>query len=220
MIISREKKFIFFACGKTGTTSLEKLLEPYHDAKELDLQIGYALYQMRYRHHRPFNPKHALPSLVKSFMEDEEWDSYFKFVFVRNPWDWLVACFCYNFKFLSQFLGKFELDHAEAIWHLMKLHNQSMTAENYFQHSFVYEEGKQIVDYVGRFETLQQDFDEICRRIGIPQQPVPHENKSSHVDYRKLYTPQTIDWVRDRYREDIGLFGYDFSTGLPATTLF
>ena len=210
MIISQEKKFIFFACGKTGTTSIEKILEPYHDAKELDHHIGYELYQLRKRYNKPFNPKHALPSLVRKHMTAEEWDSYFKFVFVRNPWDWLIAGFCYNFRFLSQFLEKFEKEHFDAIWYLMKLHNQSLDSENYFQHNFVFDQGRQIMDYVGKFESIQNDFDEICRRIAIPLQQLPHENKTQHLDYRKLYTPETIEMVREKYRQDIELFGYAF----------
>ncbi len=210
MIISQEKKFIFFACGKTGTTSIEKILQPYHDAADLELQIGYDCYLLRKQFNKPYNPKHVLPSMVRKYMTDSEWNSYFKFVFVRNPWDWVIASFCYNFKFLSQFLGKFEKEHFDAIWHLLKLHNQSPENDNYYQHNFVYEKDIQVVDYVGKFESIHSDFTEICTRINVPLQNLPHENKSHHQDYKSLYTPETIEMVKHRYQRDIELFGYEY----------
>ena len=210
MIISHEKKFIFFACGKTGTTSIEKILKPYHQETELDLKVGYELYLLRQEHNKPFNPKHVLPSLVKKHMTEEEWNSYFKFVFVRNPWDWLLANFCYNFRFLSQFLKKFDKEHFDAIWYFLKFHNQSLGSENYFQYNFAFDNGKQIVDYIGRFETLQDDFDEICRKISIPVQKLPHDNRTEHLDYNTLYTPEALEMVRNKFEQDIVLFDYKF----------
>ncbi|MFD2162725.1 hypothetical protein ACFSJU_10010 [Paradesertivirga mongoliensis] len=110
--------------------------------------------------------------------------------------------------FLSQFTGKFEQEHFDAIWYL--LNNQSLEAENYFQYNFVFEGDEQIVDYLGKFETLQNDFDEICKRISIPHQQLPHENRTQHPDYRDLYCSETKDLVQSKFRKDIELLGYSF----------
>ena len=66
------------------------------------------------------------------------------------------------------------------------------------------------VDYVMRFETLQSDFDAVCRRIGIPAQMLPRRNKSYHRPYREYYDAELIDLVSASQSADIEHFGYRF----------
>lgn len=85
MILSHKHKFIFICNGKTGTTSIEAALEPYQEGKELDLGVP-----------RLFVPKHIPPALLRGVLPAAVWDEYFKFVFVRNPWDLFVSNWYHN----------------------------------------------------------------------------------------------------------------------------
>ncbi len=68
-----------------------------------------------------------------------------------------------------------------------------------------------VTDALIRFETLQQDFDLICDRIGKPRVLLPHVNaKVSTGDYRALYTPQTKALVEAMFAEDLETFHYSF----------
>jgi sulfotransferase famil protein len=69
-MISDRHKFIFVHIQKTGGTSIEKVFEPLADLRDV-----------------PF--KHASAAHYRESFPDQ-FDSYFKFSFVRNPWDWLV----------------------------------------------------------------------------------------------------------------------------------
>ena len=40
-------------------------------------------------------------------------------------------------------------------------------------------DGRLLMDFVGRFETLQADFDAVCGSIGLPPTPIPHVNDNT-----------------------------------------
>ncbi len=211
MIISHKNKFIFFACGKTGSTSIENVLSKYHDGTSVINNIENELARLRRTHSRPYNLKHVRPALLKKQFTNEEWKSYFKFSFVRNPWDWVLSNFFYNFPYLGQTLYRFKMEHFDAIWYFLRIHNQCLYSDSYFQSDFVYDqEGASLVDFVGRYETLQDDFNKVCQILKIEPENLLRLNSSRHLPYKSIYTPETIEAVKIRFSKDIDLLGYTY----------
>lgn len=144
---------------------------------------------------------------IKKKLPQEIWDNYFKFGIVRNPWDWQVSLYHYilerkkhwaheEVKKCSDFndyieSGKFKIGHP---------------SQNHF---FTNENGDLMVDYIAKFETLEDDFKTICNRIGIINE-LPHLNKSQRDDYRKYYNAKTKQLVEEYFKKDIELFNYSF----------
>ena len=148
----------------------------------------------------------------------EDWDGYFTFSFVRNPWAQFLSF--YYFKKtgvhkppLTEFL-KMSYDE------LSKMHN---TPRNWAEskRTGIYrnqisqlsdDDDNVIVDFIGRFENLQEDFDKVCERINIPQRTLPHRNKREykHKPYWEYYDDESIEIIRNLYKKDIEYFGYEF----------
>jgi hypothetical protein len=95
MILSHRHKFIFFCNGKTATTSVEKVLEPLHEGRAFGFDAPGL-----------FIAKHIPPSIVRGMLPEKVWRDYFKFVFVRNPFAWVVSQWKYNFKLMTLPAGK------------------------------------------------------------------------------------------------------------------
>ena len=212
MIVSTKKKFIFFAVGKTGSTSIEASLSEFHDGHELVKRVDENLRPIRKKYRRPFRMKHMRPAFVRSLMDTDEWNSYFKFAFVRNPWDWVVSQICGSKMAKSRSaIQQLKPSHLEYMWRRLRFRNQSMDHANYFQHPFVWDlQGNDLLNFVGRFESIDNDFAEGCSRIGIAPRQLSHKNKGNHPHYRSMYTKEMRNLVAERYSEDIRLLGYSF----------
>ena len=84
------------------------------------------------------------------------------------------------------------------------------------QTDFIYtEEYDLLVDYVGRFETLQGSFSQICKKLDLPAIELPHLNASKTIypryeEYQDYYDDETVDFVSQIYEKDIELFNYTF----------
>ena len=66
------------------------------------------------------------------------------------------------------------------------------------------------MDFIGRFERLDYDFDRLVDALGIGITPLQHLNGSiwPHGDFRAFYTPTACEYVKTRYADDLERWGY------------
>jgi hypothetical protein len=206
MIVSTLHKFIFVAIPKTGTHSVRRALRAHMGPEDIE--------QVRLFEQKAF-PMPELAALghghlsleqVRPFMAADDFQSYFKFAFVRNPFDRFVS-FC---AFMTRAEGHFDRAPQIVMRHFLKEQpNHHILFQP--QHSFVTDSaGNPMTDYVGRVEQMQRSYDEVAARIGVPSQQLERVNASNRRDYRTYYNQELIDGVAKLYARDLELFGYEF----------
>jgi hypothetical protein len=140
----------------------------------------------------------------------------FKFGFVRNPFDRMVSLFFYLKKIkceevpdamtFQEFCRKVERrEHPPVGLYNYKGLNQCNPMADWLTDR----NGHLIADFVGRHESVEDDFRKVCESIGIDE-AIPHENKTDHRPYRDYYDGETRAIVEKLYQRDLDLFGYEF----------
>lgn len=160
--------------------------------------------------------KHDPAAKLRQNLGELIWGKYFKFTFVRNPWDRMVSY--YHWRLRNQenvdVQGRTFKD-----W-LRFLHagdSQKLNLNGSFQYGIKSQfemlaiEEEITVDFVGRFENLQQDFEQICQRLAIEPKVLPHKNAiNRNRHYTQFYDEESRILIEDLYHRDIEYFGYEF----------
>jgi ligand-binding SRPBCC domain-containing protein len=154
-----------------------------------------------------------------------DFDRYFKFTFVRNPWDRLVSTYFFlKNGGITPRAKAWSETHLSAFDSFASFVEAWVTADNVAgwrnfrpQHAYVASgDGTLVVDYVGRFERLAQDVSTVCGRLGVDA-TLLHENatRGREADYRSYYTDAMAEAVGQVYARDVELFGYRFDRPAP-----
>lgn len=206
MLISEKHKFLFVHVYKTAGDSITSALLPYANSSvKLILHKALKRFGVVVFDPRPYR-KHAFASEIISMMGRERYNSYFSFAFVRNPWDWQVSLY----KFILRDPNNHHHEIVKGFTDFSEYIEWRCVEEVRHQKDFLYSDsGDKLVDYIGRFESLEDDFSFICDRIGISAS-LPRLNVSERRPYKEYYTSQTAELIRKTYQPDIELFGYEF----------
>jgi hypothetical protein len=161
---------------------------------------------------------HAGAGFYQSVFGQRSYMQFFKFAFVRNPWDRLYS----GYKFAQQGGFGFQQDSE-----LMKeissisfetfvknwLPQQSLESWTIFrpQYKFICDaEGKLLIDRICYFERIQSEYCDLSSFFNIDV-TIPHVNQSlGRVSYRELYDDEMRNLVGELYNKDVTIFGYVF----------
>lgn len=192
MLISHRYKFINIAIPATASISTWKTLRQYSDV------VAVSDMDSPYYHH-------AESSVVKKELPDI-WDSYFKFCFVRNPWERIISHY---------------FSSSQGDWHGRTYDYAKIPFDDFVETHVLSEVGclmckKQSVwytglDYIGRFENYEDSIHTIFRKIGINQEPeIFKVNTTNHKSYREYYNDRTAMMVYEKFKDEIEYLGYEY----------
>lgn len=150
--------------------------------------------------------------LKYGYLSQEQFDSMYKFAFVRNPWARLVSEYNYagydeKWSFAEWVLEHFPTAKDEKGLFQKGGYRHVMPQLDYL----VDDKGEMILDFVGKFESITEDFAKVCQDLGIHDKPLPHKNSGKkRQHYSEYYTPAAQKRVAEMYAKEIEMFGYSY----------
>jgi len=191
LTVSHSQKFVWYRVAKVGTRTI------FNHLKDSDV---------------PLDVEHAswLHYPVKSF------NDYFKFAFVRNPWDRVVSCWrnkvSHNANKNFFLLPDSEAEKLQTFEGFVNFLT-TVDIENCDRH--IRSQSALIdlnsVDFIGRMETFEADASYVFQKLKLPEKEMVSQNVTSHeTSYKKYYSGELASKVAEIYRKDIQMFRYDF----------
>ncbi len=221
MRISHRHRFVFFANPKTGSRSVRRILDPYAEIHGLpghEVTRDFPFYN------------HMRPVEAREVFRERGWDfeDYFKFVMVRNPWSRLVSLYeMFTFReggHWSRLRSRKTRHRGFQVW-VRTLDpdggggvtpglNASVIRLGAF--SFIGfagdEDGRPLVDEVIKLEEIESALPPVLERLGVPlPRRFPRAGRGRYRGgYRAYYDDETRELVEELYNADIERFGYTF----------
>lgn len=197
MVLFKEK-IAFIHINKTGGSSIEKAMG----------------WPMNNPSHSTLNHLQKIPNI----------DQYYKFSFVRNPYDKMVSQYHHrvqnmrderilNISFKDWVKNLDELGFpilgtgTQLTWLSTQEWVWNVDKQLYTKRP---EEIKIGVDFIGFFENLHEDWDIFQKEVGINFGCLPHYRKSNHKSYQEYYDDETREIVYTRFEDDFKYFKYKF----------
>lgn len=208
MIISNSLKYVYIHIPKTGGTSIRSLLYDVPDLSSEIISHWASITEEEYKKYPKVTSELKTHSGVKSaklfcLRHNLNWNNYFKFAFVRNPYDLQVS----NWKYLNKQYNK-QSSFEEYL-------NLFETKRTGFQSNYICDNEKIEVDFIGKFENINQDWLYIVNKI-IPGEltnterfKLPKLNVTNHKHYLEYYTPKLISLVNKSRERDFEIGDYE-----------
>lgn len=202
MIINDKYKFVFVHIQKTAGTSITDYLFKIPETKQI-------------------NHSHSMINTLNC----DNYKDYFKFCFVRNPFDRLVSW--YNMminKDIHNDFSKYILENSNNFSEFLDLTNIINETNEYndnlktpYPKSISFNQldyiidnsGKIQCDFIGKFEEIESNFNKITKQLGFDIK-IEHLNKINHKPYREYYTLKDIKKLETLYERDLDYFKYYF----------
>lgn len=235
MIISHSRKFIFIHIHKTAGESISEALLPYLSRRDVVLgtSLGGELSNVWYDFRHGLS-KHSGARKVRKYVGDAVWDECLKFSFVREPYDRVRSLYFYFERMLelrrrrslrNALLWLPGMDFRDPLkWPGMQAYRETASFSEFIRHPafspamfgarrqsdiLCDRDGRLLMDMVGKYETLAEDFAKVAARIGLEDARLGWRNSSRNRAAVEGPT-EAADraYLAGIYRKDYETFGY------------
>lgn len=217
MLLSIKYNFLFVHIAKTGGTSVRSALQslrwrdPWYYPQFLCSRLSHL---SGHRIGSKF-PRHSRIVAAKEMLPEAFFNNLFKFAIVRNPWDLQVSSYHHIRRERPHLMSHIETFEEFIHWKLDPQRPYQFHVDTSIQSQLDYLidlQGKILVDFIGHYENLNEDFSEITRHIGVDHLSLPHKRKATdrNKDYRSYYDDRLAEKVGDYFKRDIEALDYRF----------
>lgn len=197
LVYYKKLNLIYISNPKVASSSINKIIQKKIGIKNIELT-------------QTWKNKTQLEITPKKVINTD----CFKFTFVRNPFDRIVSFYCnqvrkdigtINFRF--PFIIEKNMSFKQFVKGISKIPDS--IAEQHFrsQYDLIYYKKKPLVQYIGKFETLEKDFEIIRKKFKLEK--LPKLNSSNKNRFEEYYDLETAKLVYKRYIKDFKIFGYE-----------
>jgi hypothetical protein len=240
VIICHSRRYIFVHIHKTAGESVTEALSQH--LTRADLTVGTTLRgKMANWIYPKVTPikKHSPAQAVRDYLPAEIWDGYFKFAFVREPVDRARSLYGYYAEMVRRrdqrslrnvlFALPGSQSRDPARWPAVRAFLETSSFSEFIRHpafsprhpgtrpqweSVCDPDGAPLLDFVGRFESLETDFRRVVERIGLDQVSLPRRNASRAPG--DVASPADRALLEAMYRRDFEMFGYPIAEPVVA----
>lgn len=208
MLISDSHQFIFLRMRKVASTSMKTILLPLCVPKPTGrLAHLKSRAKLEWDYHKYVFRAHDDIRAAQKRMPAELFDRYFKFTFVRNPWDRLVS----EYEFLLRKTEHGRHERVKKLGGFSDFIRMQIPRRDAYQINMMCDRhGNVLMDFIGKLENLQSDWETVCERTGIPHQELQRKNASERSHYQDYYDSESRQLVARHWAREIDLFGYRF----------
>ncbi|MGK7940291.1 MAG: sulfotransferase family 2 domain-containing protein [Crocosphaera sp.] len=217
-MISGEKNFLFIHIPKTGGNSLQNILRNYSEDKIMifgEHQDGIERFEVR--NDKYDVTKHSTLQNYKDILEPNFYQKLFKFATLRNPYDRMISWYFSPHRGVKEWIREDFIKlvgEVSPVRHYIGL-SESLSQQktfNFLGFSFTLNQPNldQDIDFLIRFESLEQDFKKVCEMIDIPYEPLPIRNKSERRSYASYFDQELKEIVEEKFAEEIKFGAYEF----------
>ena len=201
-MISTKHKFLFIHIPKTGGNSLQNILKNYSE-EQLVIRAAHqdGIERFEIENNKYNTRKHSTLSEYQAVVDSVLYAKLFKFSTLRNPWDRLISYY------FSPHRGITEWNRQNFI----QLIDDVLPVENYL--SLGEKELMPLdknIDFLIRFEQLNEDFNKVCRIMNIPEILLPKRNQSKRQAYTQYYDDELKQRVATKFIKEIEFGEYEF----------
>ena len=213
MIVSHRHRFIFLAVPRTGTHAVRAALGPILGEGDWQQQSLTAQVRLPVPALASVGHGHLTLRQVREHLPGSMWRDYFKFAIVRNPYDRFVSVCAMLNKRNPRYRGDETAFMKRAVG--VRRFRQRVLVRPQFD-MLIDDTGELGMDFIGRYETLQESFDEACRQVGVSGSELGRSNRSDHDDYSTYYDDELLALVTRLYARDFERLGYREATTVEA----
>lgn len=214
--VNHDLKAIYIHIHKTGGTTMAMNLKKHYNFQTYYLrrpdhsQFCFDKKKKKYINYE--NRIHGIINYYKTSkfinrkmnMNQEKWQTYFKFCFIRNPYDRMISAWNHVNRFNIPFKN------------FMNLKNTCNDVE--YMHMFmpqyrsmINEKAKLCIDYIGHFETFEEDFQTILKKLNVLSKHNIQEklNSRNHKPFYEYYDQEALNKVNILMNEDFNHLTYE-----------
>lgn len=239
MIISYSRRFIFVHIHKTGGDSISTALSPVLSREDVVLKNDWHDWLQSRRSEREHPEisrlrKHSPAAAIARAVPTELWADSFTFAFVRHPVGRTVSLYKYAARKAAErrkvlprnmwYLTPPGRSGDPLRWQSVRAYWDAPSFSEFIRHPLLDHDvamrpqwdsvrdgsDRVIVDFVGRFEQLQDDFHQVQDRLGVPRTLLGWHNASRDPG-GIMISDDDRGYLAERFKDDFLHFGYDAS---------